>query len=212
MLTNKLKLNSEKTHLLLIKSDASRRLQPDLTVSLNTGSEIIHPSKNEKLLGGIISQNLKFTDHIMHHENSLLRILNQRLNALKLVCPFLSFKSRKQIAAGIFMSQLISLMPLWCGAEVYLIKALQVTQNKAARIVTSCDIYTPISKLLQQCGWLSVSQLGMYHSLMLVYKTLTTRYPVYLHQKLTFQPPEKHYKTRNIVNTHENELLIVSNS
>ena len=64
------------------------------------------------------------------------------------------------IANGIFMSRLIFVIPLWGGGcEKYLIKALQVVHNKAAKFVTKSGRYTSVKQLLTQCGWLSVSQL-----------------------------------------------------
>jgi hypothetical protein len=144
MRCHQLKLNSDKTHLLLIMSDAARKANPDFSVSLNTQAETILPSKSEKLLGGIIKQNLKFTEHIQDNDESMLKTLNKRLGALKKVAKSASFKSRKMIANGIIMSKLIYLIPLWSGCETYLLNSLQVVQNKAARVVTRCGKRTPI--------------------------------------------------------------------
>ena len=112
MASHELKLNSSKTHLLLLMSDSLRRSKPNLDLSLNTGNEIIETSRSEKLLGGIISQNLKFKEHIQNDENSMLRVLNVRINALKLVCNVTGFKTRKMIANGIILSKLIYLMKI----------------------------------------------------------------------------------------------------
>ena len=54
-----------------------------------------------------------------------------------------SFKSRKMIGTGIFLSKLINLMPLWSGCEDYLVKLLQVVQNKAARSIAKLSFSTP---------------------------------------------------------------------
>ena len=91
-----------------------------------------------------------------------------------------SFKNRKLIAEGIFMSKLAYLIPLWGGCSKYLIKALQVIQNRAARTVTRLWWDTPTKLLLGQCGWLSVHQLAVYHSVLLVYKVVQTKSPQYL--------------------------------
>ena len=96
-----------------------------------------------------------------------------------------SFKSRKMIANGIFMSKLIYLMPVWMGCEDYLIQALQVCMNKVARLVTKLDIFTPTSVLMQQCGWLTVKQLMAYHSIVLLHKTMKHQKPTYLFKKVT---------------------------
>ena len=83
------------------------------------------------------------------------------------------------------MSKLIYLMPVWMGCEEYLVNALQVCQNKAARTVTRLDRFTSTKVLLLQCGWLSVRQLMLYHSLVLLYKTMKYKKPEYLYQKVT---------------------------
>ena len=76
-------------------------------------------------------------------------------------------------------------MPLWAGCEEYLINSLQVAQNKAARCISRLNIYTPTREILKVCGWMSVRQLMVYHSLVLLHKTLANQSPVYLYQKVT---------------------------
>jgi hypothetical protein len=66
------------------------------------------------------------------------------------------------------------------GTTEYLLKMLQVLQNKAARFVTKLDIFTSQKTLLLQCGWLSVKQLAEYHSLVLVFKTKMEQKTVFL--------------------------------
>ena len=90
------------------------------------------------------------------------------------------FKTRKLLANGLFMSKLVYLMPLWWGCDKFVIKALQIVQNKAARSVTKLGIFTPIRTLLKQCAWLSVNQSIFFHTVVLLYKTLQNQSPVYL--------------------------------
>ena len=144
MSNNKLKLNGDKTHLMLLATEhAWRNKLDENSLSLNTGNEIISTSKSEKLLGGLINQNLKWTDHILLNEESLLKKLGTRLNALKQMAKVADFKTRKMLANGLFMSKLVYLMPLWGGCDKFLIKALQIVQNKAAR-TTKLGIFTPV--------------------------------------------------------------------
>ena len=133
-----------------------------------------------------------------------MKYLNKRLNALYKIGPISSFKTRKMIGNGIFMSKLIYLMPLWGGCEKYLIDSLQKIQNKAARVITRRNKYTRIETILNQIGWLSVKQLIMYHSLVLVYKTLSQKYPVYLYKILSSEPPT--YRTRFIAQSNLRRL------
>ena len=86
-------------------------------------------------------------------------------------------------------------MPAWSsGCDAYLVHVLQVTQNKAARSVAHLGYLTPTRILLQQCGWLSVIQLMIYHSYL--HKTLVHEAPIYLYQKITSNGVYQHSSRR----------------
>ena len=167
--TNKLVLNTEKTHVLIMASKRQHRLHSNFGVTLNTGVEEIHPTPHEKLLGAIVSSDLEWNLHIRDHSNSLQRNLCSRLNALSKVCGVADFSTRKLIANGIFMSSLISLIQLWSGTSDMLLDSLQVAQNRTARLVTKLPLATSSETLLRQVGWLSVRQLSVFHSLTTVF-------------------------------------------
>ena len=97
------------------------------------------------------------------------------------------------------MSKLIYLMPLWSGCEDYLVRSLQVVQNKAARTVARLSIFTPTKTLMKACGWMSVRQLMAYHSLVLLHKILQQKSPSYLYQKVTSGTQQ--YNTRQAADT-----------
>ena len=184
MISNRLKLNDDKTHLLLMTTNRMRRNnQP--SVEITTPAEVIQTTECEKLLGAIIHEDLKWTEYIQNNEKSLLSQLNTRLNALKKLSKIAGFKTRLMVANGIFMSKLIYLIALWGGCETYLLKSLQIIQNKAARAVTKVSWDTPIKTLLLQCNWMSVNQLVFYHSVVTLHKVIQTEYPKYFHNKVT---------------------------
>ena len=189
---NRLKLNDDKTHLLIMTTRQKRRLL-NITIQINTPSEEIKPLKSEKLLGIVIQEDLKWSEYILNNEKSLVKQLTSRLSALRLISGIASFKIRLMIANGIFCSKLIFQISLWGGAEDYLLSSLQIVQNKAARFVTRRGKYTAVAELLQQCGWLSVRQLVFYHSVILIHKTVTTKSPKYIFSKLSSEFP---YNTR----------------
>ena len=139
----------------------------------------------------------------------MLKTLSKRLGALKKVSKNTSFKTRKMVANGIILSKILYLIPLWSGCENYLLNSLQIVQNKAARLVTKCGKRTPIKSLLSQCGWLSVAQLSVYHSLLLVYKVLSTKSPMYLYTKLQGVQEAKHYETRFVLNRKRNLSIVL---
>ena len=171
MRNNKLKLNDEKTHLLVMGTDQSKvRSQTSRLVEIRTPSETIRPSENEKLLGCWVSDNLKWSEHLQDNKENMIRALTSRMGALKKIGKVASFKTRKMLANGIFMSKLTYLIALWGGCGIVLRKSLQVIQNKVARVVTKMDWSTPPKDILRQIGWLSVSQLVFYHSVLQIFK------------------------------------------
>ena len=152
---NRLKLNDDKTHLLIMTTKQKQRIM-NIDVQITTQNEEIKPIKTEKLLGIQIQDDMKWTEYIQNNDKSLLKQLTSRLNALKMISWIASFKIRLMIANGIFCSKLIFQISLWGGTENYVLQALHVVQNKAARCVARRGKYTPVADLLTQCGWLIV--------------------------------------------------------
>jgi hypothetical protein len=72
------------------------------------------------------------------------------------------------------MSKLCYLIQLWRGADKYLIKTLQVLQNKTARTVMQQSWFTPTWPLLKQCNWLSVRQFVFYQMVLTSLKIVTS--------------------------------------
>ena len=70
------------------------------------------------------------------------------------------------------------------GASDYLLKSLQVLQNRAARTVTKHEWGTSTAVMLNQIGWLSIKQLVVHHSLILAFKVKRNKKPCYVNMKL----------------------------
>ena len=158
MASNKLIINAEKTHLIVVgtKNTAARRDE----VSLQAGSHLIRPTRYEKLLGGIISEDLKW---------------KSRINGLLKVSQHATFTTRLMVANGIFISKLCYLIQVWGGCDSYLLDRLQVLQNRAARAVTGKPWFTPTRRLLKECRWFSIRQLVFYQTVLGVHKLVRAR-------------------------------------
>ena len=163
LVSNKLKLNDDKTHLMVMTTSQARAKRKGTTkdsskVEIITPNEIIKPTAYEKLLGCWLHQDMKFAENIINHDESLLRSLNTRIGAVKMLGKVASFRTRKMVADGIFTSKLIYLITLWGGSAKFVIDALQRAQNRAARAVTKLDWNTPAAELLKSV--ISLSHCG----------------------------------------------------
>ena len=113
-----------------------------------------------------------------------------------MISPRADFSTKLMVANGIVMSKMCYLVQLWGGCEDYLLHALQVQLNKAARLVTGLSRFTSTRRLMDKCGWLTVKQLVRYHSISMVHKTVMTSRPIYMHSRL--QTEHEHvYRTRS---------------
>ena len=195
---NKLVVNPDKTHLMVMgpkKVEARRKL-----VEMKAGQFTIKPTKTEKLLGGVINQDLRWNQHLQDHESSLARQLTGRINGLKRVAQNATFATKLMVANGIVQSKLVYLITLWGGAQQYLLKALLVQQLTAARVVCGFKCWGwSKKKLLDRVGWLSVRQLIFFHTVLQAHKTISTGVPRSLHSSISTDHP---YRTRSATNGH----------
>ena len=88
------------------------------------------------------------------------------------------------VANACFMSIITYMVLVWGGTENYILRAVQVMQNKAARCVTKLSWFTPTRTLLRQCNWLSIKQLVFYQTALQVWKVKVSQHPVYIASRL----------------------------
>ena len=123
-----------------------------------------------------------------------MKQLTGRINGLKKITQNCSFSTRLMVANGVYMSKVVYMMTLWGGAQLYLLKALQVQQLTAARCL--CGFMSKRwsrMKLLKKVNWLSIRQLIYYHTVLQALKTIRLGKPAIIHQNISTQHP---YRTR----------------
>ena len=92
---NRLCINTDKTHMLVMCTQQKRNRNPNIqNVLLNTGAELISPTQTEWLLGVPVHQDLNFGDLLISGKDSLVKSLNKRTGALKSLSKMASFKTR----------------------------------------------------------------------------------------------------------------------
>ena len=177
MMENKLKLNADKTHLMTVGTSARLHLQESSVVVQMDGYQLEESSdKFETLLGCQVEPSLKWHVQI----NELLKKLRKRLTGLQNLRNIIPFHLRKQITEGMFTSVLAYCLPLFSGCDKFEIEALQVMQNRAARLVTHSQARTSRKVIFSLVGWMTVNQLMFYFSALSTFRIRQTQEPEYL--------------------------------
>ena len=89
---NKLKVNDDKTHLLVMTNRQKRRHVDTGSMTITTPTAVVKTSSVERLLGAQIHEDMRWKEHIMENEDSLVKSLNQRQGAIKKISKVASFK------------------------------------------------------------------------------------------------------------------------
>ena len=200
---NDMIVSADKTKLLVLGTKANKRIKVedynDLEVVIDQRK--VSAVKSEKLLGVIINENLTWKSHLYGDEENpgLLRDLQKRIGVLKYVRKFLPDSKFKQMVSGLFISKITYCINVWIGLwgiggqstedvkptiSKEDVNRLQVLQNSVLRLLTRCDRRTPTSTLLNLTGFLSVHQLGAYHTALQLFKTYRAGKPLYHYNRL----------------------------
>ena len=182
MVENKLKLNPEKTKVMTLCTE-NRRRNLSSSIEVNMKGVVLKEDVNmsELLLGCKIQASLKWDSQVTW----ALEKLKTRLAGLKKIQNIAPFNVKKVVTQGIFNSVLAYCLPLYGGMEKGKLQALQLMQNKAARIVTSLPQWSSRESMFNKLEWLTVQQLTFYHTVVLVYKIRSKNQPEYLAELLS---------------------------
>ena len=169
---NRLSINIGKTEILRVGYRLGKAVDDTLALeAVDSKGDQIRPHEDCRLLGVRLSRDLKWTNHIHTDEAAIMKRITKRLSALKFVGKFIE-KSRKVVLAnGLINSLIVYGIQLWgIGATKSQLRMIQTLQNQAGKWALGVGRYTSTDKALKRLNWLSVRQLVVFHSLMLLWK------------------------------------------
>ena len=199
--SNELTINMDKTHLMeiMIKQKRGRTPgQPPELIVLNSSQqeEVVSDSKYCRILGINVQNNFTWNAHLETGAKALLPSLRKSLGALKVSGKQVPTGSRNTLARGLLLNRITYLISVWGGGTQNLIRKAQTLQNAASRWVTNGSRKTRISTLLEQTGWLSITEITQVNSTTLIWNMLNKQTPRRLSEKIQFDPTTKKITTR----------------
>ena len=197
MAINKLSCNDDKTHVLVMKHGHLKE-----TLVFDIGEAKIEESKDEKLLGVWVSNNLKWSKHLEQLEAKL----RSRLYSLRKMEQQVPKSLLKSIADSIFCSILRYALGLFCPIRIKqndptnsCINGIKVIYNDLLRLLCNSkrENRKPVKEMLDQVGWLSINQMSCEIRLFEVWKSLNVE-SYYL--KELFEKVSTNHNTRSETN------------
>jgi hypothetical protein len=173
MVNNKLKLNGDKSELLVIT--AAHRPQPNL-ICLNVATECVSSTTTARNIGVTFDDSMSLTCHV----TNVCKSASYHLRGIFKIRKFLSNESTATLVHAFITSRLDFCNSLLFGLPAYLIKRLQLIQNTAARLVLLARKYDHVTPLLIELHWLPVEYRIQFKILLITFKALNGMAPQYI--------------------------------
>ena len=180
MLSNKLKLNPDKTEFLLIGHKQQRAKYLSLFPTKLMGVKT-NPASSARNLGVIFDRDFNFRSHV----SQVCRACFYHMRDIKRIRRHLSLEHAKTLAHALVTSRLDYCNSLLFGIADKNINRLQRVQNCLARIVTKSPPRTRSVPLLRKLHWLPIKFRIQFKINVLTFKTLSTSQPAYLRDMLS---------------------------
>ncbi len=179
---NMLKMNSEKTEILLIQSCHRQQVILD---SLTVGDKNVTTTNNARNIGCIFDSSLKLEKQI----SNITKQAFFELRNVSKVRDYLDKKSLEIITHAFVTNRLDSNNSLLVGLPDCLIRKLQYVQNSTARMITRTQKFEHITPILKDLHWLPVAQCISFKILLFTYKCVNNLAPSYLCDLLQIYKP-----------------------
>ena len=192
MKTNKLKMNDDKTELMLVGSK-SKLSKTNLSTIAFSDCEISF-ARSVRNLGAYLNESLSMETHISH----LCKVLHFQLRRISKIRLILSVETANKLAVAFILSRLDYCNSLLAGISDDKLYKLQRIQNNAARLVLRERRRCSASTLLKTLHWLPVKARIEYKMSTLCFQCLHSDFmPVYLSELLLPYRPSRTLRSQD---------------
>ena len=194
---NMLKLNDDKTELIVFASRYNQHLYSDASMMISNTTVVSEPQV--KNLGVIFDQVMSMRQHV----NYTSRTARFHLRNISRIRRYIPEESCKLVLQSLVTSRLDYSNGLLYGIPKSAVSILQSVQNSAARIVTKTAPREHITPVLKELHWLSVDRRIEYKMLLYAYRALNGLAPEYLCNMVELYAPDR------VLRSASQNLLVV---
>ena len=179
MLVNRLKLNKDKTELLLI---SAKHLPVPIVQEISVVSETIRSSQKARNIGVTFDNHFLFNDHVA----SICKSSFYHLRNISYIRKYLSSTTTEILVHAFVSSKLDYCNSLLYGLPNYQVKKLQHVQNTTARLISLSRKHEYITPILLNLHWLPKHYRIVFKILLITYKACTIVHLRSTHTLLSF--------------------------
>ena len=180
---NMLKLNENKTELMLVTSKRTKHLH-NLPTSITMGNAQIPFRQSVKNLGFTLDCYLAMNVHV----SNIAPTCYFELRRLASICRFLTSTVTATLVSAFALSRIDYCNSLLFGSTLDVTSHLQRIQNYAARVILCLPKSSKIAKHLRSFHWLPVKVRGTYKIACLCYHCHSSTAPSYVAEMLRKKP------------------------
>ena len=187
---NKLKLNDDKTEVLLIQTKSSFK-SCDKPSVLHVGNVEVPFSTSARDLGYTISDTMSLDAHVTNVCRSAYFAIRQ----ISTIRRFLTTDATKTLVCAFVLSRLDYCNSLLSNSPKYITDRLQKVQNSAARLVLKARKREHITPLLKSLHWLPVQARIEYKLCVICHNFFSSSTPEYLSDLLSVYTPSRNLRS-----------------
>ena len=197
MIENMLKLNEEKTEILVIgtKQQLKKINVPEIIIN----GCAVQPSDTVRNLGVLFDKHMSMEPQV----SAICKSTFHHLRNIRKIRKFLDRTSTETAIHALVGSRLDNCNSLLYGITKQQIQRLQRVQNTAARVITMTRKYDHITPILRELHWLPIQERIQFKCLCLTYKAIHGMAPEYICDMVS------HYKPTRSLRSASNLLLEV---
>lgn len=198
MTQNQLKLNDEKTELILVSSPHHKQFVNNFP-GLLIGDSVITPKSSVRNLGAIFDSLMSMEPHI----NNTCKLAYYHLRNINSVRHCLSKAATETLIHALISSKLDYGNALLYNTTEKSLGKIQRVQNSAARVIARVKLRDHIKPVLKDLHWLPVKYRIIFKILILTFKAIHQQGPLYI-QHLVHQ----YHPARNLRSGSDTRLTI----
>ena len=182
MSANFLKLNSDKTEILILGTwqQLAKCTVDSISVA---GTDVILQNKPVRNLGVMFDKNMTMSSHV----SSVVKSVSFQIRNVAKIRRYLPVDAAKKLVNAVVTSRLDYCNALLSGVSGYLVKRLQKVQHSAARLISGLKRHDHITDTLIDLHWLPIKYRIDFKIALIAFKALHGQAPEYISDLLVEQ-------------------------